>query len=230
MGVVSPDPFPTRRGGRPTAEEAARLNQAIHECALEQFLAHGYERTSMASVAAAAGTTKASLYARFPSKEAMFLGVLEWATSRPDWPVPEAEPPDLEGVHDVAGLVDVLRDVARAAVARALHPQMVQLTGLAAAHAARFPALAHHSRLSPWRRYELLVDLLRRLRDEEVITTDEDPLILAEHFFGMVSAMPTRLAIFGVHRAPEEQERRTDAAVRFFVAGLIGRDPLAVEN
>jgi AcrR family transcriptional regulator len=192
----------------------------VHECALEQFLANGYEGTSMEAVAAAAGTTKASLYARFPSKEAMFIAVLSWASARRDWPIQDAEPTGLDDVHDLAGLTAILGDIAAASVRRALHPKMVQLTRLAAAYGARFPELTRQSRRSPWRRYDLLVELLRRLRDEGVLTTDEDPEILADLFFAMVSGMPARLALFGVVRPPGVQERRTEAAVRFFVDGI----------
>lgn len=209
-----------KRGGRPTAEQAAALDRAVHEHALQQFLQNGYERTSMDAIAAAAGTTKASLYARFPSKDAMFSAVLAWAAQRPDWPVREAPMPDVGSVHDLAALTDVLDTIATASLRRALHPSMVQLTRVAAAHAARFPDLAEHSRLSPWRRYDVLVDLLRRLADEKVISADEEPELLAEHFFAMVSGMPARLALFGVVRPSAEQQRRTAAGVRFFVRGL----------
>ena len=57
-----------RRGGRPTREEASRLDDAVRESALRLFLENGYEGTTMNAIAAAAGTTKPSLYARFPTK------------------------------------------------------------------------------------------------------------------------------------------------------------------
>lgn len=174
----------------------------------------------MDAVAAAAGTTKASLYARFASKEAMFVAVFRWASARPDWPVQDEQPTGLDDVHDLPGLVTALGAIAAASVRRALHPNMIQLTRLAAAHGDRLPVLADHSRLSPWRRYDSLVEVLCRLRAAGVITSDEDPEILVEQFFAMVSGMPARLALFGVVRSPHEQRRRTEAAVRFFVAGI----------
>src|SRR5438552_9008338 len=83
-----------RRGGRPTLEQAAQLDRDVREAALSLFLEHGYDGTSMDAIANAAGTTKASLYARFPTKEAVFSSVLEWAIQRDDWPTPEPETPD----------------------------------------------------------------------------------------------------------------------------------------
>src|SRR3990170_879801 len=87
---------PPGRGRRPTLEQAAQLDRDVRDHALHLFLEHGYEGTSMNAIARAAGTTKASLYARFPSKESLFDSVLGWAIQRSDWPAPEPEPPDLD--------------------------------------------------------------------------------------------------------------------------------------
>lgn len=222
MGVAPAGSEAGRRGGRPTAAQTARLDQAIREAALARFLADGYEGTSMDVVARDAGTTKATLYTRFRSKEEMFGAVLEWATQQQDWPAPEPDHADVDEVHDLDGLARLLREIAHAAVRRTLHPQMVQLTRLAVAQGTRVPVLAEHSRLSPWRRYDVLVGLLSRLQAEAVIGTDLEPGLLAENFFAMVSGMPARLALFGVVRPDAEQARRTDAAVRLFVDGLRG--------
>ncbi len=46
---------------------------AILKVASEVFLEMGYERTSMAAIAARVGGSKATLYGYFPSKEAIFL-------------------------------------------------------------------------------------------------------------------------------------------------------------
>src|SRR5690349_18099392 len=41
------------------------------------FLELGYERTSMAEIATRVGGSKATLYGYFPSKEALFLAIIE---------------------------------------------------------------------------------------------------------------------------------------------------------
>jgi AcrR family transcriptional regulator len=51
--------------------------QEIVEVASELFLAHGYERTSMAMVSQRLGGSKATLYGYFKSKEELLLAVLE---------------------------------------------------------------------------------------------------------------------------------------------------------
>ncbi|MFF2846322.1 TetR/AcrR family transcriptional regulator [Streptomyces sp. NPDC058001] len=207
------DPRP-RRGGRPTLEQAARLDGDIREAALRLFLEQGYESTSMDAIAVAAGTTKASLYARFRGKEAVFSSVLEWAVQRPDWPVPEPPAPDLD---DLEG---ALTAIATTAVRRALHPSMVQLGRIAIAHASRFPEIARGTYGAGfWPRRQLLVDLLNRHAATGAIVAD-DPEMLAEHFLGMVSGAPARLASYGIVRDAADQERHTRTAVRLFLRSL----------
>jgi AcrR family transcriptional regulator len=203
----------SRRSGRPTLEQAARLDESVRQCALRLFLEHGYEGTSMDAIAREAGTTKMSLYGRFDSKEELFISVLHWATERPDWPLPEPDPPDLD---DLEGALTAIAHTARQ---RALDPQMVQLGRIAVAQAARFPDLARREVIAFWPRQKLVADLLRRHAATGAIVAD-DPDILAEHFLGMVAGMPARLASYGVVRDPADQDRHTQTAIELFVRSL----------
>lgn len=203
-----------RTRGRPTNAEAARLDTDVREAALTLFLDHGYDGTSMGAVAAAAGTTKASLYTRFPSKDAVFSSVLEWAMQRPDWPVAEPPPPDLDDLESA------LVAIAEAAVRRALHPDMIKLARIGVGHAARFPELARKTAATAfWPRKHLVVAVLERHVERGSIEADE-PDVLAEHFLGMVAAAPARQASFGIVRSPEDQVRHTRSAVRLFLRSL----------
>lgn len=65
------------RAGRPTAQRVEAINQAILAAAREQFLTAGYDATPMEAVAVAAQISKGTLYARFPTKEALLRGVVE---------------------------------------------------------------------------------------------------------------------------------------------------------
>jgi AcrR family transcriptional regulator len=210
-----------RRSGRPTLVEAAQLDEHVRESALQLFLERGYEGTSMDAVARAAGTTKVSLYARFAGKEDVFLSVLQWATRRTDWPKREPPPPDLD---DLEG---ALTTIAEAAWRRAVDPAMIKLGRIAVAQALRFPEIArqtHAAGYSP--RHQLLIDLLKRHAAKGSVMA-EDPEILAEHFLAMVSAMPARLASFGIVQSAPEQRRRIELAVRLFLRSLLVRNPNA---
>lgn len=214
MGQTWVMPPPTRRTGRPTAEQSAQLDADVHECALQLFLERGFDGTSMDDVARAAGTTKQSLYARFPSKEELFRSVLLGTVSRPDWPRPAPPVPDLD---DLEG---ALRSIADAALQRALDPKMVQLSRIATAQAARFPDLVRQTlSTSSWPRHDVMVALIERHVRRGTVVVD-DPQVVAELFLGMVAGMPARLAGFGILRDPATQAYHTDVAVRLFLRAL----------
>lgn len=79
----SHDRLPPRdpRGGRPTHEIAAKLGTHILKAALEQFVIHGPNSASMASIAADADVSKRTLYARFGSKTGLLTAALEYGTA-----------------------------------------------------------------------------------------------------------------------------------------------------
>ena len=155
-------------------------------------------------IAAAAGTTKATLYARFGSKEALFLAVLHWATQRPDWPVEEPPPPDLDDLEAA------LTEIAMAAVA----PQPAPVDGPARTDRHR-PGRALPGDRPPSERSRRRGRAGRpsssccgTMPSAGTIVADE-PEILAEHFLAMVSGSPARLASFGMTRSAASNERRT---------------------
>lgn len=207
-----------RRQGRPTPDEAARLDRDVREHALRLFLDKGYEGTSMDAIAEAAGTTKASLYARFSGKDALFQSVLRWAVARADWPIPEPPPPPLD---DLEG---ALRTIAQAALHRALDPAMVQLSRIAVTHAARFPDVAGQIGELNWPRMQLVATLLRH---HDVLGTIDaaEPELLAEQFVALVAGIPARLASFGVMRDAPTQEHHLEVALNLFLRGVMATPP-----
>ena len=203
-----------RRAGHPTKEETAQLDHDLREAALQVFLDQGYEGASVAAIAAAARTTKASLYARYTSKEELFAAVVSWAMARTDWPYEEPPPPAFDDLEAA------LTAIAVAANHRALDPSMVKLSRIAIAEAARFPELARRAQSnSTWARREFVVELLLRHAGTGAIVADE-PEILAEHFLAMAVGMPARLASFGIVRDAATQAHYTRVAVDLFVGGL----------
>lgn len=185
----------------------------MKQAALHLFLTQGYDGTSMDDIAAAARTTKQSLYSRFRSKDELFTAVLNWAIERPDWPAPEPEanvdPNDLEAT---------LTAIAESAVKRVLDPQMVALVRLTIAQADRFPEVARKT-YRMWPRQRVVANLLRQHAATGSIQVD-DPDIMAEHFLAMVAVAPARLASVGIVRDTRAQRRRTEAAVQLFLRGL----------
>ena len=66
----------TPKRGRPDAKQVAAIDRAILATATRMFLELGYDGVAMENIAAATGVSKGTLYARYPSKEALFTTVI----------------------------------------------------------------------------------------------------------------------------------------------------------
>jgi TetR/AcrR family transcriptional regulator, mexJK operon transcriptional repressor len=65
------------RPGRPTAARVEAINRAILVAARRLFVNAGYEATRMETIAAAAGVSKSTLYARYATKDALLWALIE---------------------------------------------------------------------------------------------------------------------------------------------------------
>ncbi|KAK0351419.1 hypothetical protein LTR94_025018 [Friedmanniomyces endolithicus] len=74
--VLQPRPA---QGGRPTQDVAAKLETHILSIALQLLCANDLEGATIDAVAQAAHVSKRTLYARFPTRQALFLAVLNHA-------------------------------------------------------------------------------------------------------------------------------------------------------
>ncbi|CAN7269602.1 TetR/AcrR family transcriptional regulator [Phenylobacterium sp. LjRoot225] len=79
----------TPRRGRPTADQAAAIANAILAAATEIFLSADYEGASMEAIAARAGVPKSTLYKRFPDKRTLLRAVLKERVAT--WAPPERD-------------------------------------------------------------------------------------------------------------------------------------------
>lgn len=64
------------RPGRPSAARVQAINQALLSAARVEFYRSGYEGARVDTIAAAAGISKATLYDRYPTKEALLRAVV----------------------------------------------------------------------------------------------------------------------------------------------------------
>ncbi|HWV13751.1 MAG TPA: TetR/AcrR family transcriptional regulator [Sphingobium sp.] len=67
----------TPKRGRPDAKQVAAIDKAILGTATRMFLELGYDGVAMENIAAETGVSKGTLYARYPSKEALFTTVIQ---------------------------------------------------------------------------------------------------------------------------------------------------------
>lgn len=206
--------------GRPTIAEAEKLEERLRKAAVEAFLAQGFDGTTMEGVARAAGISKRTLYARYPDKHALFAAVVTSPLMRqqPGDSDFDVAPDDLE-----AGLLAI----GRAALARALDPEIVRLARMAMAEAGRFPEFARSAQSVAWSpRIQAVQKLLTHHAELGTIEVD-DVEIAAEQFLALAAAMPARLAAFGVRRSRAVQERHLRHAVGLFLRGVLKRLPAA---
>lgn len=187
----------------------------LRKAAVATFLEFGYDGTTMDTIAKAAGTTRRTLYSRYPDKRAVFLDVIPWAlTRRTDREAGATGGEDTD-------LVSALTAIGRGAIARALDADTLRLTRIAMNESARFPEFAVSAHTMTWSaRQREVMDLLTHHQRAGVIDVDEIELT-AGHFIAMVEHLPTRLAECGIYRSPEEEERHLRHAVRLFVHGIL---------
>lgn len=193
---------------------------AILDAATELFLADGYDGTSLAKVARAAGVSTATLFKRFPTKADLFDAIVteHWAQEGQEARMPAAGDPR-------AGLTAIGRDY----VALLTRPQMVALFRLVIAEAPRFPELAKtHFTLGKLPYFESVRAYLRAEHAAGALRID-DAQSATTQFLGMVSnfAFWPRLLIPAWSPTRAATQRAIDEAVETMLAryGLASASP-----
>jgi len=144
---------PPGRRGRPTLEQAEAISRRILAIGRAMFFERGYSATSMEAIAAEAGTSKGTLYSRFPQKADLFAAIVEDSVKA--WTLRTARkrrrrPKGLRGVIEYHALVslEAMAD-----------PEILSFAELLTAERRRFPELA---RIYHERALMLEIDLLTR--------------------------------------------------------------------
>ena len=122
------------RGGRPPSRQAGEVERRILDAASHLFLARGFEGTSCDQVAVLARAGKASIYARYANKEALFAAVIGRDVGK-SLAATGHIPPELPLRHRLIA-------AGTGIVEHALKPQAIALMRLLIAEATRFPELA----------------------------------------------------------------------------------------
>jgi AcrR family transcriptional regulator len=207
----------TRTGGRPTRPEAERRLERVLEIARRRFLADGYCRTSLETIAREGGIAKKTLYHHFGSKEGLFAAILDslrqaWAAELRDMTLRPHEPER------------VLERVALHLLDVGTRPDMVALHRMLLAEAPRFPELVqqHYDCNAP-RGMEPLHDYLSAAVSEGRLRL-ADVALAAEQFTHLVLGGVRTRQLLGVSRRPSRSERRLIArqAVDIFLRGCGG--------
>jgi AcrR family transcriptional regulator len=198
------------RGGRARGADRAALNERILAAAGELFLEHGFEATSMDTIAVRAGISKRTLYSRHRDKSALFNAVIYDLLGRFLAPTEKFQD-DQPG-----GLKSALLRLARDMIERTSDPELLAAYRVISFEMQRRPEFATWLlavRNKP--AFEFIARTLERYRDELRIDVES----AAEQFFNLTFDSSLRLASFGVAFSPRAIEERIGAAVDLFLSG-----------
>ena len=204
-------------GGRPSVEEAAKLDDRILEVATTLFLAHGYGATSIEQVAKHARASKRTLYHRYEDKAALFGAVLRRIVER-------LRPRG--GVPGVLGgdLATSLQRLAELMLRSALTPEAIAVHRLIVGESARFPRLvAVVNRNSAAEEGVAMIASMLESGARAGRIVVPDPMFAARQFLYMVITVPQRSAS-GLGPPMSEAELRSwpRDVVRLFLEGCTG--------
>ncbi len=161
----------------PDEARATPKRLAVHEAARTLFLARGYGAVSMDAVAKAAGVSKATLYAYFPSKEALFADIIGTGNVRL-----EAAIEDAADHHELP-----IREALVAILTRwldfSLGPNRVAMRRVVVAEGVRFPALARaFYESSPERLQAWMTAWIEEEQRRGRLRADAEPALAAAQF------------------------------------------------
>jgi AcrR family transcriptional regulator len=204
---------PPRRGrGRLRLEDAQALEAQLVAAAREAFMAHGYGATSMAALARGAGISKTTLYAKFPTKAALFRAIIDRQLAEAYGAVDAAL-----GKAPETSLASYLRHLASQTVLHALQPENLALNRLIDWEAPRFPELAEVAQVRARMSIEHIAGYIRDFAERDAIPC-RDPEGAAELFNFTVRGLYYEIRI-GVRSADADEVRaRIDRIVAAFLA------------
>lgn len=193
---------------RPTDDRAERYLDA----ALELFAERGYVGTTTDMVVARVGGSKATLYKRFPTKEALVTGLMERVAASIN--------PPIDPASDTRSLEEALVEIGTNAVRGVTSPGAIAVLRICLGENGRLPELAKtvwdHGPAVTYDNFRTFVRE-RQQRDELDVP---DPQLAAEQFIaGLVGHIQLKIA-FGLASRPDDAEtrRRVREAVETFLA------------
>ncbi|WP_182084855.1 TetR/AcrR family transcriptional regulator [Aureimonas sp. ME7] len=203
-----------RRRGRPSKKEAGDLSRRIVEAAARQFLEAGYQATSMDAIAAETGSSKRTLYARFPSKLHLFEAAITQHSM-----LDHAELRKFE--NRPGSVAATLEEFAVWLGRRTTHMRNVAFFRILAAEAHRHLELQEFYERNVVKPIVETVGRIFEIGMARGEIADADSRFLAEQFLEAVCAREMRRRIYGQTSAGETREsrERIRSAVRLFLQG-----------
>lgn len=154
-----------RAPGRPTAQQAGQLRDAVLHAALDAFMTKGFEAASIEGIARAAKVAKITLYRQFSNKEQLFYEVTRYAQA--------AIRRNLESVVDYGVPPErMLRSLIEQLHLGMTHPNYLAVLRMAISESQRFPSVAEGMLHDGDFLLEPVIQYLRHLKDSGQIDID----------------------------------------------------------
>jgi AcrR family transcriptional regulator len=206
-----------RRGGRPSKEQAGRLEDKILDAATALFFSEGYGAVSIEEIARQAQISKRTFYARFENKAAVFGAVVRRI-------IGHVRPPQATTDQLFIGnnLEEILRRLAPIILSASLSPETLALHRVVLAEAKRFPELALiiNEQGARGEAISRISELLRH-EAEKTKRVIANPSFAAEQFLFMLTAAPQRRAMgLGVPMSAAELTVWANDTVDLFLKGV----------
>jgi TetR/AcrR family transcriptional regulator len=209
-------PVPTRRPGRPAGGDAA-VRASLLESARAQFLARGFASVTIRQIAAAAGSSPATIHYHFGDKLGLYRAMLEDAFA----PVVEAmqrlaDPARVDSVD----ITEVIRLYTRMLAGNPWVPQLIVQEVLAEGGRFRELFVEHFAgRLAP-----VFIGILRRAQARGEIRADVDPRLAALSAMSMTVfpflALPVTSRVLGITLDDEFLDGLTRHTMRVLLGGI----------
>jgi AcrR family transcriptional regulator len=180
---------------------------AIIRTALAAFLAEGYAETSMSSLAAKVGGSKATLYTYFKSKEELFAAVVARKCEQIRILLSQAE------IESGGELRATLTNFGEHFVELLLSDDSIETFRLATAEAARFPEIGRAIYNSGVRQsHQRMVEFLEHAKESGGLRSDADVQCAAEQFADLCLSGLQRRRLWNVTPCPSRDEIRANVA------------------
>ena len=204
-----------RRGaGRPTTEQAGARHEELLDAALEEFLEHGFELTTIEMIAARINMTKRTVYARYADKASLFRAAVQRAVER------QIVPRNVLEGFDKGDLGETLVSIARLRIGQVMTPNGLRLQRIINTESYRFPEIftANLEQSA-----EPVMDFVASLLDRAIAAgqiSPTDSSFAASAFMSMVVGGQVRAIVSGRVPTRAEMDRKVHFTVRLLLDGL----------
>jgi AcrR family transcriptional regulator len=195
-------------------EQAEARHEELLDAALEEFLEHGFELTTIEMIAARINMTKRTVYARYTDKASLFRGAVQRAIER------QIVPQHVLEDFDQGDLAATLELVARLRIGQVMTPNGLRLQRIINTESYRFPGIfTDNFEQSAKPVLDFVAGVLdRAIAAGQIAPTDSG--FAASAFMSMVVGGQVRAIVSGRVPTRAELDRKVTFTVRLLLDGL----------